>query len=320
MRKVKKLITSAVSFAIFALCFSIHLTAADTSEVYTVSTDDSRYSYCQLTDGTVKIKATDNASFEGELKVPSSVDGKSVSAVAERGFIGQKLITKLTLPETVNSIGESAFSNCLALNDVKVNGTINDIGLYPFFAAPFEKKLEVKNDFVIFNGDILYDYRGTSQNISIPNGIRVISETLFTYFETQRDFEINYITFPDSVEYICSKAFYDCNNIVSISLGTGVKNIGMNAFTASSMTIVGYYDTYAQTYAQGHGFTFEPVVEYGKVSDTIYVDFADNFRQYYFTDETEFSRDGVFVYRRNYNGEKIEVADWSYSATLESLK
>lgn len=319
MKGLKKTLASALSFVIFTLCLSVHLTTADGSEVYTASAEDSRYSYCVNSDGSVKVKASDNASFTGELKIPSSLDGKNVTAVSDRGFIGQKLVTKLVLPETVSAIGESAFSNCSVLEKVEVKGTITDIGLYPFFATPFEKNLEEKNDFVIFNGDILYDYTGSSTNISIPDGIRVVSGTLFTYFETKRDFEINYVTFPDSVEYICSKAFYDCNNMIRITLGTGIKNIGENAFTAADMTIMGYYDTYAQTYASDHGFTFEPIIPYGTVSETVYADFSDGFRQYYFTDEKEFSREGVFVYRRNYNGEKIGITDWEYSSALTDL-
>ena len=118
MKGIKKAIASAISFVIFTLCLSVHLTIADGSEVYTVSTEDSRYSYCENSDGSVKIKASDNASFTGELKIPSSLDGKNITAVSDRGFIGQKLVTKLVLPEAVSAIGESAFSNCSALEKV----------------------------------------------------------------------------------------------------------------------------------------------------------------------------------------------------------
>ena len=319
MAKTKKVFIAALSTLLLVVCFSVHMLTVRGSEVYVESAQDSRFSYCENADGTIKVRVTSGTSFAGELVIPSELDSKKVTAVAERGFIGQKLITSLVIPETVTAIGESAFANCTTLVNVSVLGKITDIGLYPFFATPFESKLKTDGDFVIFNEDILYDYTGTSEKIVIPDGIRVISGNLFTYFETQRDFEIKYVTFPKSVEYICSKAFYDCNNIVNISLETNIKSIGMNAFTAADMAVIGYYETYAESYAKDHGFTFEPLIAYGEMSENCYVRYSDNFRQHYFSDEAEFSREGVYVYRINYNGKEVEVTDWVYSLTPSEL-
>lgn len=289
--KLKKSFVFTVSFFVFSFFLGLHLSAAEESEIYIVSQQDSRFEYTGLSSGGVKIRATEGTALIGSVSLPASLDGQNVTAISERGFIGQKLITELVIPESVTSIGGSAFSNCL----------------------------EKKGDFVILNGDILYDYTGASSDIKIPEGIRVISGNLFTYFEAQRDFDIKYVTFPDSVEYICSGAFFDCNNIVDITLGTGVADIGINAFTSSGMTVSGYYETYAQTYASDHGYKFVPLVPYGEIGETLYTDFEKGFRQYYFSDEESFSRDGVFVYRRNYNGEKVEVTDWTYSSTPKEL-
>lgn len=85
------------------------------------------------------------------------------------------------------------------------------------------------------------------------------------------------------MEYICSGAFFDCNNIVDITLGTGVADIGINAFTSSGMTVSGYYETYAQTYASDHGYKFVPLVPYGEIRrNAIYRDFEKGFRQLLF--------------------------------------
>lgn len=316
---MKKSIAFVLSFIIFTIFLSIHLIMVDGSEVYTVSSEDSRFSYYLNADGGVKVKASEGALFKGNMIIPTSLDGKTVTAISERGFIGQNFMMSLEIPESVTMIGDSAFSNCTSLLNVSINGIITDIGSYPFYATPYEDTLEKKGDFVILNGDILYDYKGLSQNISIPNGIRVISGNLFTYLELNRDFKVNNLIFPDSVEYICSKAFYDCNDIININIGTGMKNIGMDAFTSSGMNIMGYFDTYALSYASDHGYTFIPLIPYGDISSTIYAEYSDDFRQYYFSDEKEFSREGVFVYRRNYNGEKIEITDWEYSSTLQEV-
>ncbi len=319
MKVMRKTTAFILSFVIFLLLISLHLLTVDGDEVYTVSTQDNRFSYCENTDGTLKIKASSGTTFKGELTIPSTLDSKTVTAISERGFVGQTSLTKLNIPESVTSIEESAFSNCIALTNVVIKGKITKIGIYPFFETPFEKNLEKIGDFVILNDDILYDYVGNSSNIVIPNGVRVISEHLFTYFEAKRDFKIQYITFTDSVEYICTKAFYDCNNIINITIGTGIKDIGLNAFTSSEMTVTGYYDTYAQSYASDHGYVFIPIVAYGQIDPTIYVEYSKDFRQHYFSYETEFSREGILVFNRNYNGEKIEITDWEYSTTPQSI-
>ncbi len=317
MNAVKKRLSFIITFFVFTFVMFTHLLVVDGSEAYTVSTEDKRFSYCENGNGTIKIMASYGVSFSDELTLPSKLDGKEVSAVSERGFIGQKLITSLIIPNSISSIGESAFSNCSLLEEVEVKGTITNIGLYPFFATPFEESLQKVDNFIIFNNDILYDYIGSDYNISIPNGIRVISGTLFTYLEDARDFEITTVNIPDSVEYICDKAFYNCNNINFVSFGTGIKHIGNSAFTSTNMTVMGYYETYAEIFATDNSLTFEPIVPKGETSEAVYVEFKDGYRQFYFTDEDSFSRENVLVYKRNYNGEKIEVTDWKYSKTID---
>lgn len=319
MKKIRNMVLSAFSVLIFAVGMSADFTTVDGSDIYDVFSGDKRFSYCIGLDGNITIKATDNAEFENKLDIPSSIDGKKVTAIADRAFVGQQNITRVVIPESVEKIGKSAFSNCYKLDKIEIKGTITDIGAYPFFDTPFEKTLKKNGDFIIFNEDILYDYTGSSQNILIPNGIRVISGNLFTYFEDIRDFKINYVSIPDSVENICDGAFFGCDSIGSVIFGSGIKSIGENAFTASDMTVIGYYETPVQAYASQNSFKFNPIVEYGKQSETIYADFSKNFRQFYFTDEKSLSREGVLVYRRNYNGEKIEITDWEYSAELTDL-
>ncbi|MCM1226483.1 MAG: leucine-rich repeat domain-containing protein [Clostridium sp.] len=319
MKKMRNIAAYILSAMIFTICISVELMSVDGSETYVVSTEDDRFSYCALADGSIKIRATDGAVFEDNMSIPSALDSQNVTAIDDRAFVGQQDLTAVTIPDSVTQIGNSAFSNCHQLSKVEIQGKITNIGYYPFYDTPFEDTLQKRGDFIILNKDILYGYTGSAETIIVPDGIRVISANLFTGFESVREFKINYVSIPDSVEYICTGAFYGCDNIISVIMGSGIKSIGENAFTAESMYIRGYYETAAQTYAADAGFTFQPIIEYGKQSDTVYADFSDGFRQFYFTDETEFSREGVFVYRRNYNGEKIEITDWQYSAKLSDL-
>lgn len=95
-------------FRVF-IFLGLHLSAAEESEIYIVSQQDSRFEYTGLSSGGVKIRATEGTALIGSVSLPASLDGQNVTAISERGFIGQKLITELVIPESVTSIGGSRF-------------------------------------------------------------------------------------------------------------------------------------------------------------------------------------------------------------------
>lgn len=58
------------------------------------------------------------------LQVPASIDGKTVLAVAESAFTGQTKLKKVILPDTVTSIGATAFADCKNLTRVEGAGVV----------------------------------------------------------------------------------------------------------------------------------------------------------------------------------------------------
>ncbi|MCM1484850.1 MAG: leucine-rich repeat protein, partial [Faecalibacterium sp.] len=48
----------------------------------------------------------------GELKIPSEIDGVSVTAIASSAFQNKKYITSIDIPDSVTSIGSYVFSGC----------------------------------------------------------------------------------------------------------------------------------------------------------------------------------------------------------------
>ena len=79
-------------------------------------------------------------------------------------------------------------------------------------------------DFEI-EGDKLISYKGTAENIVIPNGIRIIGKEAF---ESQYDIES--IVVPEGVQIIERKAFSSCFSLQSISLPKSLTVIGERAF------------------------------------------------------------------------------------------
>ena len=52
---------------------------------------------------------------EGEVIIPETIDGLPVTAIYKETFASCKLITGVTIPNTVKTIGSHAFTSCKAL-------------------------------------------------------------------------------------------------------------------------------------------------------------------------------------------------------------
>ena len=47
----------------------------------------------------------------GDVVIPSTIEGLTVTAIANSAFLGESSITSITVPEYVTSIGEAAFES-----------------------------------------------------------------------------------------------------------------------------------------------------------------------------------------------------------------
>ena len=57
---------------------------------------------------------------EGDMTIPSEIDGHRVVGIAERVFEGCDRLTSVTIPEDITAIGDYAFSGCIGLTNVVI--------------------------------------------------------------------------------------------------------------------------------------------------------------------------------------------------------
>lgn len=67
-----------------------------------------------------------------EITVPAAVDGQTVTAIAGYGFAGIEHMTTVNLPDTLEIIGEGAFTNCFSLRSLDVPDSVTIIGAFAF--------------------------------------------------------------------------------------------------------------------------------------------------------------------------------------------
>lgn len=80
------------------------------------------------------------------------------------------------------------------------------------------------SDFVIENG-VLKEYKGTDENVVIPNGVTEIGYGVF-----RENSNIQSVEIPNTVKKIGMNAFYYCSNLSTVNISAGATEIGAEAF------------------------------------------------------------------------------------------
>jgi len=317
MKKLKIIITAVVTVIFTALTPWLQMFA---NENFIISSDDPRYKYLINDDGTISIAASqyEENGVSGDVVLPDTLDDMTVTGILKYGFFGTE-ITSVTIPDTITSIGSLAFGNCLTLSDVTLHDNITYMGDLAFSNTVFETNMLENTDtgFAVIDDYILYLYTGNDTEVEVPDGIRLIANSAFANNGVFSQAQISSVTINDDVEYIGDYAFDNCESLTEITIGTGLKSVGTDAID-SNVTIRGYCGTYAEEFAAVNGNTFIPIVK--KEDEFIYeCDYDENFKQYYFSTDTEFSREGIHVYKRFYDGSREEITDWEFSSTPSEL-
>ena len=90
------------------------------------TTEDGRFEYAELLDGTISISkyfGTDTV-----VEIPSTIAGKSVTRIGLQAFSYSSSLTNITIPDSVTSIGNSAFLGCNGITSINIPSSITKIG------------------------------------------------------------------------------------------------------------------------------------------------------------------------------------------------
>ena len=140
----------------------------------------------------------------------------------------------MTIPNSVTTIDDWAFSGCSSLKSVTIpNSVVRVIGRYAFGGCSSLTSVTISNSVTII-GDGAF-YRCTSlRGATIPNSVTVIGSSAFGYCSS-----LTSVTIPDSVTTIDDGAFGDCSSLMSMPIPDSVTIIGSDVFSGcSSLTSV----------------------------------------------------------------------------------
>lgn len=219
--------------------------AADTSTVLTAIVDGYKYEYkvnadgatATITDFRGPVDST-KAPDPYTITVPTKLDGRKVTGLGESSFSGiyssdhQKdstllsfcnQIQSVTIPESVTSIGKSAFEHCSKLDSLTIKGVATSIGAYAFASCTSLTSLSLVGNFQTI-GEQAFAYCGMT-SLTTDADITSIGEYAFSHCTS-----LTSLSLTGSVQTIGYQAFACCTSLTSLSLTGDIQKIGDYAF------------------------------------------------------------------------------------------
>lgn len=190
--------------------YSVRFPANKVTLLNAVIKENDEYQYYVLNEKVIIIKCLIN---QKEVIIPQEIDGKKVVAIEPFAFSGKVVITKVVIPDTIDSIGYLAFDNMRNLSEIIIEG--NKV-------VYIEEEIVRKAVVIRVNDSMLYRYRN-SQNWTKQEVFSKSSVVI-------RDDEFRYVI-ENNEAIIIEVLKYDYNYMFSNYIGNNrIKKIGAYSF------------------------------------------------------------------------------------------
>lgn len=161
------------------------------------------------------------------VTIPESVTSIGNWAFSESG------LTSIVIPNGVTKIGSYAFSWCSDLAEVSFPDTLTTIGSSAFYECVSLTDAALPDSVTVLGDSVFWDCRSL-KNVTIPHYISVIDE--YTFYGCS---SLSSVTLSDGVLVISPYAFAWCDRLTDITLSNNLKIINNYAFSnCSALTSV----------------------------------------------------------------------------------
>lgn len=174
------------------------------------------------------ITTIDYAAFSGCENLTEVVLPSTLTTIEYGAFSSCIKLEKVSLPQGLKKIEGHAFSNCKSLSDITIPATTVIEGSNPFKQTKWLENKQAENPLVVING-VLVDGQKATGDIVIPDTVKTIGDTAFWNNEN-----ITSVTIPEGVTKICYGAFMWCSKLAKIAIPSSVTSFEESAFVQTA--------------------------------------------------------------------------------------
>ena len=228
------------------------------------------WGYEKREDGTIII--TRYKGTNTEIDVPEKIGGSIVTAIGDWAFSPgasrlkmeqiqqRRTITRITLPETIETIGECAFNSCWALQQVPIPDRVTAIGERAFADCRSLQSVNLPKEITAI-GDGTFIYCTTLQHVTIPGTVTTIGKCAF-----EGCIALETVVICEGVLEIARHAFQNCKSLKSVVLPQSIQKIKNNTYKGTTPQTIFHNDadvtvtvtpkSYAEKYCKRNGIRY----------------------------------------------------------------
>ena len=211
--------------------------------------------------------------YHGTMPANTTVKVKKwTTCIASHAFYNEKNLAAISIPATVTSIGDYAFSHCTGLTSCIITGNIKRVGKDAFWDCKNITSLTIAEGVDSIGSSAFAGCEGLT-SVVIPSTLKTIEACVFMDCKG-----LTSVTISEGVQTIKDRAFLRCTGLTSITIPSTVENCESNIcpdctgltsviWNAKRCSDFGYSKykgekgPFASLYAQITSFTFGDGVE-----------------------------------------------------------
>lgn len=228
-------------------------TDADGNQTEVTDAHYKDYTYSVSNGAATITKYTGNAR---NLYVPSTLGGYPVKRIGEGAFAGCNFET-VSLPSRLEIMDAYAFQNCVRLNSITLPETLTSIGPYAFENCTRLSSVTLPDSLTKMYARV---FNGCTQlkSLTIPQYVtQMDSMWSGRYVSCLAGSSLEMVVFEGGRDRIPDRACANVSSLKTVVIPASVQEFGNYVFdNSTAVSIHGYANTTAQTYAENHSISF----------------------------------------------------------------